>query len=329
MAVRERHLSYEVKGRTGSVNSFSEVWTVICGNPDGGGPIEHADDQFAIVAKYPEWLWGNEHPTKRGRDGKRYFVDDTDFERDENQIYAWKVTVNYSDNWEKEPDPRKRPPTYTLDAVTERISELFDAEEKPFVNTAGDFLDDVPDKPITLWRFNVVKNIPIQWPGWILDGFNEAVNKSEFKLAGLKCPKETLRISSLRIGEEQEEKIFRFCQLSMTIDYHPRTWVVKTLNRGVFERYTSAALLFDYAEGLRDTPFEKRRVLNANGEPVDKPVFLDKNGTAIRESSQDSAVQGIKIYRGELKTKLEQDEIEYLENWNNPRKEFKEIPIFK
>ncbi|MBR9800558.1 hypothetical protein GYB59_02130 [bacterium] len=320
MAVLTRELTYARKAGVGETRSFSEVWVVTCSS--------HEDNEFGIVKKYNDWRWGEEHPKHKG-----YFVDDTDFDRSEDEIVTYTVTVNYSDDWPEEPDPRKRPPVYSLKSITHSYTDVMDADGTPFTNTAGDFMQDIPERSISAWRLTIKKNLPVTWPDWLKEDFNEAVNKSEIKIAGLKWPKHTLRIADLDIGEPEEEKIFRFCPMTMVIEFHPKTWAIKSVSRGLFERYVDSGTIAG-----EPPKWKKRLILNSNGEPIDEPVFLDKQGTAIREEkkpvseflpegAEGGDFAGAFVYTGELKTKLDPEEIEYVENWNNPRKDFKKLPI--
>lgn len=313
MALVEKELQYDANGNTGEKSSFSENWTCILSTSK--------EDWTDILNAVPEWRYGLEHPTKKG-----FYVDDIYYSRDADSLTLWEISVSYTDDWPDEPDPRKRPPTFTLQSITHRYSDLMDYDGKPFINTAGDFLEDIPEKEIKAWRLTIKKNIPKNWPDWILL-FNEAVNKSAVKVAGLKWPKETLRIDDLSIGDLEEENGIAYLPLQMVINYHPKRWAVQSINRGPQERYP--VFEGDFFNGGVNLTWKKRRVLNSKGEPVDGPVFLDKNGTAIREVKAQTAEPGVFEYSGELKSKFDPkgNEIVILENWNNPRKEFKDLPI--
>ena len=310
----DREKTPKVGSGVSSTKSFDEQWMITMSDRE--------EDWTDILNAVPEWRYGKEHPTKRG-----FYVDDMSFDRDGDSFELWEATISYTDDWPDEPDPRKRAAIYSLQSITHSYTELIDADGVPFLNTAGDFLQDLPAKKITAWRLTIKKNLPKKWPLWILK-FNEAVNKSEIKIAGLKWPKETLKISDLSIGEPEEENEIQFCSAQMVIEFHPKTWAIRSINRGTSERYPKFIYSDDFFSNEATVEWLKRPISDSEKVPIDKPVFLDENGTAIRDIKLKSPVDGVFEYQGELKTKFEPEDkqIVMLENWNNDRLEFKDLP---
>jgi len=311
MAVTQRELSYQRRGSIGEEHSFSEVWHVTV--------TSATDDEFTILGRFSDWKHGQEHDKRKG-----FYLRDMEFDRGADDIYIWTVTIDWTDDWPSEPDPRKRPPRYTLGSISIGYSELFDSEGKPYQNTAGDFFSDLPEKKLAAWRLTIEKNIPVPWPDWILE-YNSAVNDAAVKLGGVRWPKETLLITDLSIGDTETENVFTYAPMSMVVEYNPRTWVQRIPNRGLYERYIAT----DGGFNPDNIEWKKRRILNASGEQVDEPVWLDKNGSAIRESKTGDANTGAFIYRGEIKSQLTKEELIFIDRWDNPRKPFSKLPILK
>ena len=106
------------------------------------------------------------------------------------------------------------------------------------------------------------------------------VNDGNVRIQGLTFPKETLRLQSLSISEEQIENNIPFYIVSFELHYREDGWRRPLINRGYNELVESKS---PDQPGKRLVPI-LMGLKGAEERPQD-PVFLDREGKAFRDES--------------------------------------------
>lgn len=200
------------------------------------------------------------------------------------------LTVQYTSEIEREEepeDPLARPARISWSTQNERVPVVFDKDDEPIVNDAGDLLLGV-EEDRALWQINVSKNVAAV-PTWVTSAQN-AVNSTVVVIGGLSIDAGLLKLDSISISELQTENNVQFYEIQFKMLLKQGGWSQKLLNVGLREKVT----VTDWETG--GTATELRPILTASGEQVDEPVFLDSEGKAIRDNSlnPDTLLQPLK-----------------------------------
>lgn len=212
----------------------------------------------------------------------------------------WDITAVSStevDEEEQDENPLARPAEYAWRGSLEEIAALTDGKGRPHVNTAGDYFEGATKKrPLAVVQ--IEKNIPPGGAAWLLTHLGKA-NKDAIKLDGLRFQAGTLMLTGLSIPKPTRENDVRFRACEIELTHNPDTWVVEHLNRGL--REIKGTQTTDKSTGELKTVYKKVEILDDDGKPITEPVFLDKQGRAIRETDDDG--------RERLKHPIEPSEI--------------------
>jgi len=213
------------------------------------------------------------------------------------------LTVNYTTDREAEQeteDPTLRPARITWSTQNERVPILFDKDDNPIVNDAGDLLIGV-EEDRALWQITVAKNV-VSVPSWVTS-YQNAVNSDAVTIGGAVLDAGTLKMDAINISDQQTENGVAFYEISFQMLFRQDGWDQKLLNVGLREIVETTI----YVTAEPTTIAELRPILTSAGEPVDEPVFLDSNGKAIRDETvdPDGNVKPLKtnLSSGEIVTK--------------------------
>jgi len=171
----------------------------------------------------------------------------------------------------------------SVKSTTVREAIQTDIEGDGLVNTAGDLLVGVEEDEV-LWEVNIRKNIPPNFPDWLLKYAN-AVNKDTVKLRGLRVKKHKLKISGIDIPDSEWKNGVEFIPLTLKALYREKGWERKFLNLGlrekkkIFKQPTG-----DQFFGPPVAVYEGIQPIVIDGEPISDPIPLDENGRAFRKT---------------------------------------------
>lgn len=212
------------------------------------------------------------------------FVDTRNLERSvEDARTSSILTVNYTTELEREEEPQNpllRPARISWTTQNERVPILFDKDDEPIVNDAGDLLLGV-EEDRALWQINVVKNVAAV-PTWVTS-YQNAVNSDTVIIGGASLEAGKLKMDAIQISEQQFENGTYFYEVTFQMLFRQDGWDQKLLNVGLREIVSTTIFL-----GVTPIPIsELRPILTASGEQVDEPVFLDADGKAIRDETVD------------------------------------------
>lgn len=202
------------------------------------------------------------------------------------------ITVTYTTQLEREEeqsqeDPLARPARITWGTQNERVPIIFDKDDNPIINDAGDLLLGV-EEDRALWVISVTKNVAAV-PTWVTS-YQNAVNSDAVVIGGALISDGLLKMDSISISELKNENGVFFYEISFQMLFRQDGWDQKLLNVGLREKVT----VVDWV--TETTTTEIRPILTASGEQVDEPVFLGSNGEAIRGNGfdPDTLIQPLK-----------------------------------
>jgi hypothetical protein len=317
-----------VFGQTESANQdengveWDEHWTCIGHAPPLGEPAI-----FGIWADRPEFREGQPH-YNRSVLAKAVNVQ---VDRLGTVADAWEVVVRYREQVvDQDENPLNQPPEIDLDAESEEVPVLLDADGKPIVNTAGDLIAGITEE-LNFWVFNVTVKLP-SVPRWLLD-YRNAVNADAVRISGItidpgyllfKRPKAG-RLEKVKVGDET----ISYVPFSFSLVYNPRTWITRVFNRGLYE------LEWENPDKPGEGKSKKVPIKDDEGEDVKEPQFLDRFGRCPRETvpvlDDDGKPtfdnDGQPITEERIKTTLDPSDIIVIERWTKDRLPFSRLPI--
>lgn len=221
------------KGGGGSIDETSvewdDHWTCIGYNPPPGEPAA-----FGLLLDRPEFRHGQRHYNP----GILAKVVNFDCDRLSTVKDAWEVVVRYRQELvAKEQNPLELPAEITLDAESEEVPVLEDAEGRPLLSTAGGLIAGITEEE-TRWIFNFSKNLP-GIPRWLLEYRNGVVNNDSVRIGGLTIDAGYLLLKQPRAGKVESASLngqpVEYVPFSFSLVYHPRTWITRYFNRDLCE----------------------------------------------------------------------------------------------
>lgn len=208
----------------------------------------------------------------------------------------WDFTVTYTDARIKDPL-----------AIPARIGEIksfkqdgatiLEWNNTPILNTAGEPPEPFP-KPEQIIVYPFIKNIPPDPPDWLLD-FESCINADSVRIGSKICEPKTALINAITISDEQEQGDIKYRTATVEVWRRKSKWIEYFPSRG----YNELVTVIDQPtnESGIGSGFTKKtkkilRPILINGEPPDKPQFLDADGKWIKEPTPDQ----IKIITAQL-----------------------------
>jgi len=211
---------------------------------------------------------------------------------------VWTVNADYSTDADPEANPLRRPAKISFRAETAKKVITKDLDGRAITNVVGDYLDGVEVEE-SRWVLEVRKNVPRKLPRWILE-YNNAINKDEPEIRGLKFPKYTLMLKGIRIPAEVKRGgkngEIEYIEISFELHYNPNGWRVRVANRGT-RGLVVRKLARDQADKNDDVvvklPSKKDSAdvwavvrapieVGSPPQPVREPVWLDDQGFPIQ-----------------------------------------------
>ena len=256
--------------------------------------------------------WNSQHPTEPG-----FYLDF--IEPNHKSRLIWELECEYTvfAGGQVDPDPLSRPASVTFSASLVEEPSLFDADGRPTVNRAGEFVQGlVRQVPIVEYTFR--KNYPSD-PRWIQSHLG-AVNSDSIKIRGIDWRPNTLLLASVAGGDFTEENRSRYTEISGTVLADPRGWTQQVWNRGTVQLKQVERTFDDPTApsgiAIRRVWTQVPIVAGSPPEPVSEPVPLDEDGRSIIEAVQPSRTEPLP--KGRLIT---------LDFNMQPRVAFSELPL--
>lgn len=260
---RERAKGIDEKA--GLFDEGSKVW--LWNIDTGGRDLELADlmkkwDDFQ--PGYAEGIW---------------YVDGVDVA--ENGSGTDFLTVTQSWRRVETANPLLKPFRWTgMESMEIQIPAWMDADRKLCVTTAGEPLVGMT-RVQRIWRFTGEKNIP-GIPAWLAE-YGRSTNADTVRIGTVAIKPNCLQLQSVRIGDEDSStkvagRTIIFRPLQVEVWWNPFTWTTEVLNAGLYE------LRRLNLRELKKAVYVPVRISN-NGDNVDSPQFLDKNGFRPRDEA--------------------------------------------
>lgn len=226
----------------------------------------------------------------------------------EDSPYHWIVTCEYTSapiskeqkDKEDNPNPNDRPAKIKWVTSLYREAIVKDQAGKAILNSAGDYPDPPVERDRSNWTISISKNIPAI-PTWLLDYNNCPINDSSFTVQGLPIDPEKARLTTVEIGEENEENGFKYYPIRLELELKKEGWKTSILDQGFRE-------LKVLTEG-EDPEQVHIQVADENGvlSNITSPALLDGEGLKIPNPTPDDA--------------------KYLDYDTNEKKDFSVLPL--
>lgn len=230
------------------------------------------------LSQFQRW---QSHPTEPG-----FYVED--FEATQRKhTPRWEFTVTYTDQVTK--DPLAIPArigeikSFKLDGAT-----VLDWNNTPILNTAGEPPEPF-SKPEQIIVFPFIKNIPPDQPDWLLD-FESCINSDVVRIGSKVCDPLTALINAITISEVQEQGDTQYRTATVEVWRRKGKWLEYFPSRGFNEKVTvidQAVNSNGVGSGFTKKTKTVLRPILINGEPPDKPQFLDADGKWLKDPTPD------------------------------------------
>lgn len=195
----------------------------------------------------------------------------------------WEVTVEYSydstEPEEPEANPLSRQPKIRWTSALVNKAVVRDIDGDAVVNSAGDYFDPPPEADYPRWTATIQFNAATV-PVGILS-YAGARNNAAVVIDGVSVSEERARITSLDIGEVQEENGISFRSITLAVecrDDGDDSFDLEPLDQGF--RFKDGTTLKDIL--IEDEDGKKNR--------PSAPVLLDGAGAVLANPSSSSAV---------------------------------------
>lgn len=200
--------------------------------------------------------------------------------RQERHALIYWAELLYSNQTGLADNPLARPTQWELRSAVFPYAATHDADNRPYVNTAGSPLEGV-----TRYYPGVVaigtKNVPAVPPG--LANYAHAVNSDSIIIKGQPMGPRTARLDDWSLGVENIENEVKYLPLSLVIAFNPLTWDEVRLNRGLEELAVIATPIESGGGGTTYTnPRYIKQAMTEGGDYLREPAFLDADGRRHR-----------------------------------------------
>lgn len=254
----------------------------VCVTNPGNDPWRRADTPLAIYAYRPDLQYGQRHP-----DDASYTVTSNEAIRRE-QADVWDVTVTYQQLTAE--NPLNEPAKVKARSQDDKRAALYDADGKPYLNTAGDFLEPVEEDE-AIWVYSVTKNVA-SVPAWF-DSYPNRVNDDAVRLMGRLREAGTLKLKGGSI-DEADYQGQTYYVLSFELWWRLDGWEAKVVNRGynqLVEITENPPWLAPLGQQVTKPKTRLvRQPILINGQPPREPQALDNDGKWIENPTPEDIV---------------------------------------
>lgn len=248
---------------------FEEAW-IVTPKPKVPVNLETDVNYLTVLTDRPDFAPGEVHPSISYAKVSGFDVERTG----ENRVS--RVIVSYaSTSEESRPEsPLSKPPVISLRSATIQEPTLYDVDDNPILNTAGDFIVGLT-RPVPVWVISIEMNVT-RVPAWVLE-MGDAVNIGSIRLRGVDWPDGKLKLTTINIpdSETDEGTGDTFIPMSLEVQYNRNGWDVRVPNKGLYELIEESDGAFGDSE---EVTIKKIRITSSDGTPVSQPVALNEDG---------------------------------------------------
>lgn len=203
-----------------------------------------------------------------------------------NNGYYWDCTVTYVDDQPK--DPLSQPAvigeikSFKMDGAT-----ILEWDGKPILDTAGQPVEPL-NKPEQIVVYPIKKNIA-GLGDWLLD-FESCINADEVRIGSKSCAPKTLLINAINISEENDSGDTPYRTATIELWRRKSQWLEIFPSRGFYEVVDIESPFVNKETKQADSKKKGLKAIKKNGEPIDKPGFLDRDGKYLENPTPDQIV---------------------------------------
>jgi len=201
---------------------------------------------------------------------------------------VWKVTCDYSSEFEITTNPLTDPAVITWSAEQFQRPTWLDRDGYAILNSAGRFFDTLPTVDDSRFVASVQKNVGVV-PAWVAN-YQDAVNEAQFTVDGITVAAELAKLNGLKIGNWQERSGVPYRSLSFDIHLRREGWDLSILDQGKVRKGTptpgSTLVGGAYEVPARDYP----AIDEGTGTNSSEPVLLNGSGQQLKTPTPATAV---------------------------------------
>lgn len=223
---------------------------------------------FAVGSNASLPIIGSVHPEDSGAWCRSLNVDNT------NPWKVWRVTANYSSEFELNTNPLSDPAIINWDSEQFQKPAVYDYSGNAICNSAGDLFDPpvmVDDSRRTV---TIVKNLAAV-PSWILS-YQDAVNSDVFSIDGFSIAIGKAKMQRVSVSAKEKRNSTSFYPVTFTIHLQNDGWKLQPLDCGFRKKGTVTT--------------ERNGITSDDGTGPVVPVFLNGSGGVLANPSLTNAV---------------------------------------
>lgn len=223
---------------------------------------------FAVGSNASLPIIGSVHPEDSTAWCRSLSVDNT------NPWKVWRVTANYSSEFELNTNPTSDPAIINWDTEQFQKPAVFDYSGNAICNSAGDLFDPpvmVDDSRRTV---TITKNLATV-PSWILS-YQDAVNSDAFSIDGFSIAVGKAKMQRVAVAAKERRNGTSFYPVTFTIHLQKSGWRIEPLDCGFRKKGT--------------TTTQRENITNDDGTAPPAPVFLNGSGGILANPSLTNAV---------------------------------------
>ena len=200
----------------------------------------------------------------------------------------WKVTCQYSSEYEITTNPLTDPAVITWSAEQFQRPAWKDRDGNAILNSAGQFFATLPTVDDSRFVASVQKNVSVV-PIWVAT-YQDAINSVPFTIDGITVGTKLAKLNGLKIGNWQERAGVAFRSLSFDLHLRREGWDLEILDQGRERKGTPSPTAdqvgYDGEETTKDYP-----VINTgDGTDASDVKLLDGNGYQLKNPTPANSV---------------------------------------
>lgn len=290
------HVKSEESSDTGQQLDISEIFEARVSDPETA--------LIDLKRHRPDLLRYNPHP-QNGQLRTNVWVTRWEAMPREDDHYLFDIRVDYSNvddegqqNQQASANFEVRTPTVKT-SYKEVLLSRSPNSGKAFVNTAGDLIASVREE-VAFWTFDYQFNAPFR-PKWT-KAYAGAINSDDIKLDGETFTKFQVAMGEIEIVPQMDGNgnVYRSIRAQLITHPEPEGWIREFPNVGFYEIYSKRVGVNGQpvSGSVFETVKARRRINDEEGNPVEKPWWLNSEGGAVRregDPAKPNAVPPLKV----------------------------------
>lgn len=188
---------------------------------------------------------------------------------------VWLVTCSYSSERELEESPLDDPAEIEWDGEDYMRPAIFDRNDEPILNSAGDPFDP-PVEIDDSWNVVTVKKNLLVVPSWILQ-YRKATNSDAFSVDGFEVDVGQAKMKKVAVGKVQQRNEISFRPVTLVMHLREEGWDEPVLDKGYREKKSGDAT-------------KRVAMTNDDGTKPSQQILLDGSGSKLANPSPSNAV---------------------------------------